>query len=77
MEAVDGMDKAITVKLEKIDEDRVCVNIGESKWADKVGIMALSMIILWPLTITSGIGMYIQGKLPGEIKKEVANYFVS
>lgn len=72
-----GMDKAITVKLEKIDEDRVSVNIGESKWADKVGIMALSMIILWPLTITSGIGMYIQGKLPGEIKKEVANYFVS
>lgn len=72
-----GMDKAITVKLEKIDEDRVSVNIGESKWVDKVGIMALSMIILWPLTITSGIGMYIQGKLPGEIKKEVANYFVS
>lgn len=72
-----GMDKAITVKLEKIDENRVCVNIGESKWVDKVGIMALSMIILWPLTITSGIGMYIQGKLPGEIKKEVANYLAS
>jgi hypothetical protein len=72
-----GMDKAITVKLEKVDEDRVSVNIGESKWVDKVGIMALSMIILWPLTITSGIGMYIQGKLPGEIKKEVANYFAS
>lgn len=72
-----GMDKAITVKLEKIDAERVCVNIGESKWVDKVGIMALSMIILWPLTITSGIGMYIQGKLPGEIKKEVASYLVS
>lgn len=72
-----GMDKAITVKLEKIDGDRVSVNIGESKWVDKFGIMALSMIILWPLTITSGIGMYIQGKLPGEIKKEVANYLVS
>lgn len=72
-----GMDKAITVKFEKADADRVSVNIGESKWADKVGIMALSMIILWPLTITSGIGMYIQGKLPGEIKKEVSNYLAS
>ena len=72
-----GMDKAITVKFEKADADRVSVNIGESKWADKVGIMALSMIILWPLTITSGIGMYIQGKLPGEIKKEVSSYLAS
>lgn len=72
-----GMDKAITVKFEKVDSDKVSVNIGESKWTDKVGAMAVSMIILWPLTITSGIGMYIQGKLPGEIKSEVSRYLLS
>jgi Molecular chaperone len=72
-----GMDKAITVKFQKVDSNRVSVNIGESKWVDKVGIMALSMFILWPLTITSGIGMYIQGKLPGEIKNEVFRYLAS
>lgn len=72
-----GMDRAVTIKIQKVDENRVSVNIGESKWVDKVGIMALSMVILWPLTITSGIGMYMQGKLPGEIKKEISNYLVS
>lgn len=72
-----GMDKAITVKFEKVDADRVSVNIGEAKWTDKVGIMALSMIVLWPLTITSGIGMYMQGKLPSEIKNEVSRYLMS
>lgn len=72
-----GMDKAITVKFERVDEHRVSIHIGEFKWADKVGIMALSMVVLWPLTITSGLGMYIQGKLPGEIKKEISSYLVS
>jgi cell division ATPase FtsA len=72
-----GMDKAITVKLEHIDDDHISVNIGEAKWTDKVGVMALSMFILWPLTVTSGIGMFMQGKLPGEIKKTVAGYVYS
>jgi hypothetical protein len=65
------------VKIEVVDSDRVSVNIGETKWVDKVGIMALSMVILWPLTITSGIGMYMQGKLPGQIKNEIARYLSS
>jgi hypothetical protein len=72
-----GMDKAITVRFEKVDGARVSVSIGESKWVDKAGVMAISMVILWPLAITSGIGMYIQGKLPGEIKTEVTRYLAS
>lgn len=72
-----GLDKAITVKIERMDEDRVSVHIGESKWVDKVGIMALSMIILWPLSITSGIGMFMQAKLPNQIKNEIARYLIS
>jgi molecular chaperone DnaK (HSP70) len=69
-----GMDKAITVKIEKFDDNSFNLNIGEAKWADKVGVMAVSMFILWPLSVTSGIGMFMQGKLPGEIKKAVSNY---
>lgn len=69
-----GLDKAITVKVFKIDDLRVGVDIGEAKWTDKVGVMAVSMFMLWPLTITSGVGMYMQGKLPGEIKKAIASY---
>lgn len=71
-----GMDKAITVKINKFGGDQVAVDIGSAKWTDKAGVMAVSMFILWPLTITSGIGMYKQGKLPGEIKNAIFRYLM-
>ena len=71
-----GMDKAITVKLNKLGTDQVAVDIGSAKWTDKAGVMAISMFILWPLTITSGIGMYKQGKLPGELKNAILLYLM-
>ncbi len=71
-----GMDKAITVKINKFGGNQAAVDIGSAKWTDKAGIMALSMFILWPLTVTSGIGMYKQGKLPGEIKNAVLQYLM-
>ncbi len=72
-----GMDKAITVKIERVTEDKIMVDIGNAKWADKAGAMAVSLVILWPLTITSGIGIYQQGKLPAEIKNEVYRYLTA
>ena len=71
-----GMDKAITVKINKLGADQVAVDIGSAKWTDKAGIMALSMFVLWPLTVTSGIGIYKQGKLPGEIKNTIFRYLM-
>lgn len=71
-----GMDKAITVKINKFGGQQVSVDIGSAKWTDKAGIMALSMLVLWPLTITSGIGMYKQGKLPEEIKNAIVRYLM-
>jgi cell division ATPase FtsA len=72
-----GMDKALTVRINQIEPGRVSVSIGEAKWGDKIGVMALSMIILWPLTVTSGIGMYMQSKLPGEILNVISMYVTS
>lgn len=72
-----GMDKAISIKMQQVDENHIRVAIGEAKWADKIGAMAVSMVILWPLTVTSGIGMYIQGKLPKEIRKALTAYLQS
>ena len=71
-----GMDKAITVRINKLGTDQVAVDIGSAKWTDKAGIMALSMFVLWPLTVTSGIGIYKQGKLPGEIKNTIFRYLM-
>ena len=69
-----GMDKAITIRFIKETYRKVRMEIGEAKWVDKGGIMLLSMFVLWPLTITSGIGMYKQGSLPGKIRDVADKY---
>ncbi|MCD8111050.1 MAG: hypothetical protein LUE14_13360 [Clostridiales bacterium] len=69
-----GMDKAITIRFVSRDAEYVAIEIGEAKWVDKVGIMALSMFVLWPLAITSGIGIYRQLKLPEKILKVARDY---
>ena len=61
-----GMDKAISVKL-TASGSILTVEIGEGKWLDKGLIMALSMIVLWPLAVTSGVGFYQQAQIPGKI----------
>lgn len=71
-----GMDKAITVKINKLENNQAAVDIGSAKWGDKAGIMALSMFVLWPLAVTSGIGMYKQGKLPDQIKNVIMTYLM-
>lgn len=69
-----GMDKAITVRFSKSGTN-VTVELGEAKWGDKAAAMAVSMFVLWPLTVTSGIGLYKQSKLPQKIKKVLDGYF--
>lgn len=68
-----GMDKAISVKL-SANGGILTVEIGESKWVDKGAVMAASMFVLWPLAVTSGIGMYKQAKLPEKIFTCIRNY---
>ena len=68
-----GMDKAITVRL-NWDGRKVTMEIGNGKWIDKGAALAVSMIVLWPLAITSLSGMYMQGKLPGKIREAAERY---
>lgn len=68
-----GMDKAISVKLFAKD-GILTVEIGEAKWIDKGAVMTVSMFVLWPLAITSGIGMYKQAKLPEKIFTCIRDY---
>ncbi len=69
-----GMDKAATVRFITISSEKVRIEIGEAKWADKGAVLALSMFVLWPLAITSGIGIYGQMKLPSKIKAAADEY---
>lgn len=71
-----GMDKALTVRFTG-NENTVTVEFGEAKWGDKAAVMAVSMFVLWPLTVTSGYGIYKQKKLPGNIRKVLDEYVSS
>ena len=68
-----GMDKAIEIRLYQ-SGNQLMVEIGQAKWADKAAVMAVSMFVLWPLTVTSGIGIYQQNKLIKKIRETIEQY---
>ena len=69
-----GLDKAITVRLIPGQNSAVIVEIGKGEWLKKSLTMATSMFILWPLAVTSGVGMFKQGKLPQKIDRAIQMY---
>ena len=71
-----GMDKAVTLRFTR-GNSLVNVEVGEAKWADKATVMTLSMFVLCPLTITSGIGIYGQRKLMKEIPEEMHSFMTN
>lgn len=66
-----GLDKAITVTITDVNNTYANVEIGSGKWADKGIAMTVSMFVLWPLAVTSSIGMYKQGALPVKINAAI------
>ena len=69
-----GLDKAITVRLIPGQNNVVVVEIGKGEWLKKSLTMATSMFVLWPLAVTSGVGMFKQGKLPQKIDRTIQLY---
>ena len=47
--------------------DTLTVEIGAGKWVDKAAVGAVSVVILWPLAITAGMGAWEQMKMPDRI----------
>lgn len=70
-----GLDKAISVRFTPVGKDRVTVEIGGGKWADKAIGAAVSMVVLWPLLFTSGVGAVWQAKLLKDARNVVETYF--
>lgn len=69
-----GMDRTTTVRFIPTETNVVTMEIGNSKWVDKGIAMTVSMFVLWPLTVTSGIGMYKQNRLPKQICAAAQRY---
>jgi hypothetical protein len=57
VEALVGLQSALTVSIQHTSGG-ILVMIGQQKWIDKaaVGVVGLAVPMLWPLTITAGLG---------------------
>ena len=64
-----GMDRAVKIHLTECG-DVVNVEVGDGAWVDKCLVFTLSMVVLWPLTVTSSVGFFKQRNL----HKNVFNY---
>ena len=69
-----GMDKAVTVRLTPGMNNTVMAQIGNGEWLNKGLTMTVSMFMLWPLAVSSTVGMVKQGKLPGRIERAIQMY---
>jgi hypothetical protein len=47
--------------------ETLTVEIGAGKWIDKAAVGTVSMLVLWPLAVTAGIGAWEQMKMPDKI----------
>lgn len=47
--------------------ETLSVEIGAGKWIDKAAVGTVSMLVLWPLAVTAGIGAWDQMKMPDRI----------
>ena len=72
-----GMGSALQVQIIPSGSSEVLVNIGQGKWADKVGAGAVGLLLFAPLAITSAIGAYRQNKLPTEIFECIERFIMS
>ena len=69
-----GMSAVSTLKLARVNNDDVFVETAGGQWLDKAAVMSVSMIVLWPLFITSGIGMILQNQTTQKLRKLALQY---
>ncbi len=65
-EAVLGMQAALTVILQR-NGNGVIATLGEQKWIDKAAVGFLGAIVLWPLLVTTGVGIIRQANLENQL----------
>ncbi len=71
-----GLQSAATVEI-KIDGNDLQVTIGGAKWMDKAAGSAVGLLLVWPALLTTGWGVYKQGRLFTEIEHEIATFLES
>ena len=68
-----GMSTALNIVFRLVD-GRLMVEIGAGRWMDKAAVGTVSMLILWPLAVTAGIGAWQQMKMPERVFDQIFLY---
>lgn len=68
-----GLSNVATLKLGRSGED-LEIESTSTKWLDKAAVAGVSLFMLWPLLITSGIGAYQQNQLIDRLFQESLAY---
>jgi len=71
--ALTGLNVLATLRLERCGSDLHITSAG-GKWLDKSAVIGVSMFILWPLFVTSLIGMGRQRALVDEVYNKALAY---
>lgn len=75
LKSLTGSSLCATLKLIPLPDGDLQFEVGQGKWVDKAALMTLSMFVLWPLAITSGIGAIRQKNLLTNLHNDVVSYF--
>ena len=70
-----GMSTALNIAFKQTGST-LTVEIGAGRWIDKAAVGTVSMFVLWPLAVTSGIGAWQQIKTPDKIFDFIGNKLV-
>jgi len=68
-----GMSTALNIIFRQV-ENTVNIEIGAGRWLDKAAAGAVSLVLLWPLALTAGIGAWQQTQMPEKIYQYIADY---
>lgn len=74
IKTITGLGACATLRL-VIKEDSLDVEVLGGKWIDKAAVNLVSWVILWPLFVTSSIGMWRQKKLLDRMFMETMSFF--
>ena len=75
IKSVTGLSACATLKI-MVHGDNLEFEVLGGKWLDKAAVNVVSWFVLWPLFVTSGIGMWRQKKLLDRVYEEAVGYFV-
>jgi len=69
-----GLKTCATLKLQRRGDD-LEISVLAGQWLDKVAVNVVSWVILWPLFVTSCVGMWRQKKMLDQLFVDTLSFF--